>query len=112
MAGFLGLIGGFATAFLGELGKNMNAKDADTVSNLGAAAFWISVIIMFISIIIFVKPRIPSIIIIILAIAATIVGNFFSGPLALVGGILGLISSFKKKDLSKVSTSLNQNTQT
>ncbi|MCX6157069.1 MAG: hypothetical protein NTY74_03715 [Ignavibacteriae bacterium] len=105
VAGVLGLIGGFATVFLGEIGKSLETDGASTVSNLGVAAFWVSFVIIIVSIIIFKAPRIPSILLIILAILATIFSNYFSGPLALLGGIFGLIASFRNNNIKK--TELN-----
>lgn len=91
LSGIFGVIGGFLQTGIGvALDKNSDLTES------GVSAFWLSWLIIFLSSIVFAKPRIPGILLIIVAIGSFTNGNYFSAPFALVAGIIALFSPTPK----------------
>jgi hypothetical protein len=99
VAGIFGAIGGFATAFVGaaahELGTYLEDGSAqaagDSAMNMGAIAFWVSILIIPLGIVAFFKPKACGIMMLIAGVITTIATNYFTGPIAILGGIFGIV---------------------
>ena len=113
IAGILGIIGGFATVFVGAIGEAVEAADASTVMNLGAAAFWVSFIILVLGIVAFFKPKGSGIGLVVCGVITFIASNYFSGPLAILGGVFGILDARYQKSKQIATSDINlQNAQT
>ena len=110
VAGIMGMVGGFATAFVGAVGQELQLEDAGTVTNLGAVAFWVSVLIIICGIVAFFKPRVCGILMIIGGIVTFIASNYFSGPIAILGGIFGIIGGGQPKESPPVQQNAPEQT--
>ncbi|MCH2060917.1 MAG: hypothetical protein MK183_09850 [Verrucomicrobiales bacterium] len=99
VAGIFGAIGGFATAFVGAAANELGAlmedgsvqSAGDSAMNMGALAFWVSILIIPLGIVAFFKPKACGIMMLIAGIITTIATNYFTGPIAILGGIFGIV---------------------
>ena len=99
VAGIFGAIGGFATVLggaavsaLGEFGEDGSVVEAgEQAANMGAVAFWISILIIPLGIVAFFKPKACGIMMLIAGVITTIAANYFTGPIAILGGIFGIV---------------------
>lgn len=113
IAGIFGIMGGFATVFVGAIGEAVEVADASTVMNLGAAAFWVSFIIVVLGIVAFFKPKGSGIGLVVCGVITFIASNYFSGPLAILGGVFGILDARYKKSNQIATPDINlQNAQT
>jgi hypothetical protein len=103
LAGIFGVIGGFAQVFFAAVGKEVGGQGAEQMGQHGAAAFWLSFVIILFGGILFAKPKISGIALCVLGLITAILGNIFSGPLAVVAGILGYFSKKKNSLLEKTT---------
>lgn len=98
-AGLLGMIGGFAQTAFGAIGKELGEKSGESIANAGAGAFWLSLLILIFGGLIFLKGKTPVMIFSIavgaLGLIVIFLGNIFSGPIAITGGVLGIIAATK-----------------
>ncbi len=99
VAGVMGMIGGFATAFVGAVGAGLGeaAEDGavqaagESAATMGAVAFWVSILLIPLGIVAFFKPKPCGIMMLIAGGITTIAANYISGPIAILGGILGIV---------------------
>ncbi len=99
VAGIFGAIGGFATVAVGAMGAGLGAAAEDgslqaageNAATMGAVAFWISILIIPLGIVAFFKPKACGIMMLIAGIITTIAANYFTGPIAILGGIFGIV---------------------
>lgn len=99
IAGIFGVIAAIVTLFVGGVGAAFDGKGAETVIGLGWGGILFSFLtIIFAAIALNAKSKVPSILLIICAIAGAILGGTIVAifmALALVGGILAAIGTKK-----------------
>ncbi|MFP6873509.1 MAG: hypothetical protein VCA55_08355 [Verrucomicrobiales bacterium] len=114
VAGVIGMIGGFATAFVGAVGAGLGeaAEDGtvqaagESTATMGAVAFWVSLLLIPLGIVAFFKPKPCGIMMIIAGGVTTIAANIFSGPIAILGGILGIVGGNQAAAATEVAASV------
>ena len=85
ISGIFGVIGGFLQTGAGVIIDESMAKN-------GANAFWLSWLIIVLSSVVFAKPKIPGLLLIIFGIVCFQYGNVFSGPFTIVAGAIAILS--------------------
>jgi len=93
IAGLAGVVGGFSQVFIGAVGEAVNAEGATAVAEAGAGAFWLSFLIILAGALAFGKPKHAGIGMIVLGIITAVLGHLFSGPAAVVAGIIAFTAS-------------------
>jgi hypothetical protein len=108
VGGAFGFLGGLFTMFFGEVGKALDASGADAVTNIGAWSIFMSLLALVFSCFIGKKPKIMSIIVLVLGVVCVILANYFSGIVIFIGGVLGLVPAFSKsvEDKQTLSSTL------
>lgn len=103
IAGIFGFIAAIVTLFLGGLGGAFDARGADTIIGLGWGGIFFSfMVIIFGSIQIGAKGKIPSILLTLSSLAGIFLGGKFVAvclSLSFIGGILGLVERNKNSVL-------------
>lgn len=89
LSGIFGVIGGFIQTGAGVIIDESMAKN-------GANAFWLSWLVIILSSVIFAKPKIPGLLLIVIGIVCFQYGNVFSSPFTIVAGIIAIFSPMTK----------------
>ncbi|MEK6783353.1 MAG: hypothetical protein AABY93_16750 [Bacteroidota bacterium] len=106
ISGIFGVIGGFLQIGLGVIGENLKSGSAETIAERGVVAFWLSWIVIIFSSIVFAKPKIPGVILIIIGVCCFLSGNVFSGPFTIVSGVIAILSESPNEKLNKPDVTL------
>ena len=107
VAGFIGIIGGFATIFVGAIGEAVEAAEASAVMDTGAVAFFASILIVIFGIVAFFKPKPSGICIVIFGVIAVFAANFFTGPIAVLAGVFGILDARFRKSKQIVASDIS-----
>ena len=112
IAGIFGVMAGFITLFIGGVGSAFDASGAEMVVGLG----WGGIIFSFLTIVlgavaIGVKSKVPGILLVVCAVAGAILGGTLVAifmALALVGGILAVLGSFRRSASAHAEADVNE----